>query len=1105
MRKQFLLLMALCLAVGQSWAERIDVATAREVARTVASRGSTLRSAGELSLVYAAAPGQTGSALRSASAAGEADYFVFNVPGDGGFVIVAGDDRVRPVLGYSHAGSFDPDNLPENLRGMLAYYQNQITWAEDNAVEASPAISAEWSQYQSGTALRAAGNGVLLETANWGQGEPYNRMTPENAVTGCVATAMGIIMRYHEYPDKAVNPPASNSYWYVGDPIETKIDYSEGYNWDNMPLSYSDYTDVQANEVSKLLYHCGANVEMIYNQDGGGESGTQTIRVAKALSEVFGYSPSVRYLQREAYRWDEWKAMIRAELDAGYPLIYDGQNPVGGGHAFVCDGYTPEGLFHINWGWDGGSNGYYQLSVLDNNGDGYGYSDDQAALLNIRPEQSGERYYIWPYLTQASYSVTPAGGVIANNISFKYYALYDHTFYYDLGIVNADGTIAQEPLNAMSLDFKAYLGGWRPYDGYSQATTLSVSSLSEGQYITLLCSADGENWEVMRATEDVPLGIGADGVINPSEDDPNEPEQPMYVSVNWNRFDDNFLGVTGLDNNQYAYDNVQGIAYGFSGNISDATIRYTITNYAEWKDQIAIYYGDYSIGASGAGTPVTIGSDGSFEISVAKSMLEDNAYVNYLKVLSDKPGELVYTIEVYSGESESPLLKEEGHSMAFIGDVTPNFSSNPLRGAVDEELPFSFRIVSGADALVGKPLTLDVSLQSTELTQEDVQLLGPDGQPVALGLSGGIVLYTQTPIALGALAMNTDYSLTLKCTKEIPEANNALLGITLLVDGKRLPLTFNDVRLIVDPAGASTYSVTANFTGLSLRSGSTTSVAEGGEVKLYLNVDDPERYQLPATITVTMGGVTLTQGEDYFYAGSTISIPNVTGDIVVTATAEPIPATTYTITAEQMENLTTNLPISVQEGKNVTITITANEGYLVPEALTVKSGNAELSKDYYTYIPSEDRKSATLTIERVPSDLRIYAIAVPEPKTFTITGTFTNVKGTSQNFSQPIELEEGLDFEFTLDAVEGYRVPAHITIVNTDTNTPLVEGVDYTYDRSSDIYAFITVFTVNSNLAITAVGEQIGYYGVALKLEGVVATPDVIENQFAENTEGGKL
>ena len=152
--------MALCLAVGQSWAERIDVATAREVARTVASRGSTLRSAGELSLVYAAAPGQTGSALRSASAAGEADYFVFNVPGDGGFVIVAGDDRVRPVLGYSHSGSFDPDNLPENLRGWLAEYQRQIAWAENNAVEATPKIAAEWNRYLNGMVVKNSGMGT---------------------------------------------------------------------------------------------------------------------------------------------------------------------------------------------------------------------------------------------------------------------------------------------------------------------------------------------------------------------------------------------------------------------------------------------------------------------------------------------------------------------------------------------------------------------------------------------------------------------------------------------------------------------------------------------------------------------------------------------------------------------------------------------------------------------------------------------------------------------------------------------------------------------------------------------------------------------------------
>ena len=271
MRKHLLLFLAFGLAATQAWAERIDVVTAREVAETVASRGSSLRSAGELSLVYAAAPGQTGSALRNASSTADvADYFVFNVPGDGGFVIVAGDDRVRPVLGYSDAGNFDPDNLPENLRAWLAGYQKQIAWANDKGIEATPAISAEWNHYVNGTALRSVGSGALLETANWGQNEPYNRMTPEisgrHAVTGCVATAMGIVMKFHKYPTKAVNPPEYNYYSVDGRYGGYQLDYSGGYDWDNMLPAYSgvSYTDTQADAVAKLLYHCGANVEMKY-------------------------------------------------------------------------------------------------------------------------------------------------------------------------------------------------------------------------------------------------------------------------------------------------------------------------------------------------------------------------------------------------------------------------------------------------------------------------------------------------------------------------------------------------------------------------------------------------------------------------------------------------------------------------------------------------------------------------------------------------------------------------------------------------------------------------------------------------------------------------
>lgn len=370
-------MLILCLSATMVWAERIDVSTARKVAENVANAGSGLRSAGDLSLVYAAAPGKSGSALRSGTVDGAADYFVFNVSGNKGFVIVSGEDRALPVFGYSDEGAFDPDNLPDNLRYMLAYYQNQITWLERSGIEVTADIQAEWSHYLNGTNFRSTAQEVVLETAEWDQGKPYNGMTPlvsgEHALTGCVATAQAIIMRYHQYPVRAIGGVSSY------DGVSTTYD---DYDWANMPLTYprDGYGDARDNAVAKLMWHCGANVEMSY---GLSASGASMKLPAKSYVEVFGYSPAIRYLKKETYRWEEWKEMIRKELDAGYPLSYGGQSS-GGGHAFVCDGYDAQGFFHINWGWGGYSNGFFALSVLDSNYGNDGYSDSQEMILNIR-------------------------------------------------------------------------------------------------------------------------------------------------------------------------------------------------------------------------------------------------------------------------------------------------------------------------------------------------------------------------------------------------------------------------------------------------------------------------------------------------------------------------------------------------------------------------------------------------------------------------------------------------------------------------------------------------------------------------------------------------
>lgn len=386
MKRRLLLLFVLFSMALWTMAERIDVATARKIAENVAaSNTGGLRSASKLSLIYAAAPGQAKNALRSTGAIeGAADYFVFNIGANKGFVIVAGDDRAYPVLGQSDEGTFEPDNLPENLRAMLAYYQNQISWAEKNDVIPSADVQAEWGRYLAGS-LRSSGKGVLYETAHWSQGDPYNRKTPiingQHAVTGCVATAWAIAMKYNEWPVAANSETRVNSYW------QQSVEYPQQYDWDNMLMEYNrgQYTDEQADALATLMWNIGANINMNYGVDG---SGANSSLAAQKAVEVFEYSKKCRYLYKYDYRWNEWKSILRKELDEGRIVIYDGSSS-SGGHAFVCDGYKEGEAFHINWGW-GNSHGYYLLTALDPDGLDDPYDNDINMTIGIAKPEEGE-------------------------------------------------------------------------------------------------------------------------------------------------------------------------------------------------------------------------------------------------------------------------------------------------------------------------------------------------------------------------------------------------------------------------------------------------------------------------------------------------------------------------------------------------------------------------------------------------------------------------------------------------------------------------------------------------------------------------------------------
>lgn len=231
---------------------------------------------------------------------------------------------------------------------------------------------------------------------NWNQSWPYNNLCPtlngQLSVTGCVATAMSQAMKYHNWP--AIGQ-GSNSYtWDNGNRVLT-ADFSQmSFNWSDMTDTYnrSTSTEAQQTAVATLMKAAGYSVNMNYSPSA---SGAASIYIAPALGNNFRYDKSLSYLMRDWFSLPEWEDLIYTSLQTYGPVIYDGQS-TGGGHSFICDGYSTDGLFHINWGWGGISDGYFLLDVLDpyeqgiGGGSNSGFAWGQDIICNIRPDQTGD-------------------------------------------------------------------------------------------------------------------------------------------------------------------------------------------------------------------------------------------------------------------------------------------------------------------------------------------------------------------------------------------------------------------------------------------------------------------------------------------------------------------------------------------------------------------------------------------------------------------------------------------------------------------------------------------------------------------------------------------
>lgn len=300
--KKLLLLLLVLLCSLRAWTAQRSPEEALSIARTffMQSSGVVTRNVADVQLVAV-----SGDLLKSASTRGAEGvaFYVYN-NAQSAYVIVSGDDRMKSVLGYSDNGGFVTENLPSNLRGWLENYNAaymELVNGKQEVIEPQLLTRATFPETVD----------PMMSDINWDQDTPYKNACPivdtERSVTGCVATAMAMIMKYYEYPVKG---KGAHSYK-LKDGQTCSFNYGNTtFRWDKMLPQYVSgaYTAEEADAVAELMYACGVAVEMVYSPNG---SGASSRAVAQALIDYFGYNENLGYVSREYFTSTEWMDMIK--------------------------------------------------------------------------------------------------------------------------------------------------------------------------------------------------------------------------------------------------------------------------------------------------------------------------------------------------------------------------------------------------------------------------------------------------------------------------------------------------------------------------------------------------------------------------------------------------------------------------------------------------------------------------------------------------------------------------------------------------------------------------------------------------------------------------
>lgn len=452
------------------------------------------------------------------------EYYVFNTDGKKGFVIISGDDELTELVGYSNEGEFRSENAPENLRAWLDGYAAFVRSVRDG--ESRP--------------MRASVNNATpvvepLVTTRWNQGEPYNLLCPYDSSvgvtcpTGCAATSMAQLINYHEWPVQGKGTKSYNSSY-----GRLTVDFSKSvYDWANMKDRYESYydedknivnewTDTEANAVAKLMYDCGVALEMTYGPYSSGAADTE---MPLALCNYFNYHADL--ITRDGHTVDEFLARIKEELDNSRPLVFNGQGS-GGGHSYIVDGYDSNDYLHVNWGWGGISDGYFNVSYMNpddlGTGGGSGGFNEMQSIVVAYPDETGEGSVGQNVMRLVDSSMWGGGDgyvkalqesiVKGEDFKVEYYGIWnmvnlDYIGEFALGIFDSDGKML-----SVTASNKAIIGRFNlTYYPETLVANEELAALSDGDYtIRMISRQQGYDDWVRVATDGIDIAVSGNEI-----------------------------------------------------------------------------------------------------------------------------------------------------------------------------------------------------------------------------------------------------------------------------------------------------------------------------------------------------------------------------------------------------------------------------------------------------------------------------------------------------------------------------------------------------------------------------------------------------------------